>query len=152
LLRYQLGVTPPNKDIEDKLKCMENQTRRSRFFYGSGKRENDNGSAHETGDAADISSAYSKLNNKNACEIVKAAKECGFKRACQHKTSKHIHVDTDPKNKGGECGKGVGATIKILVLARINRGGIIIWLLLRNWLGCILFILSYLFSQAQGSL
>jgi len=38
LLRYQLGVTPPNKDIEDKLKCMEIKLGGADFSIGSGKR------------------------------------------------------------------------------------------------------------------
>lgn len=107
LLSYQDGVTPPNEDVVDKLKCMEKELGGANFSIGSGKRENDKGSAHGTGDAADISWNFSNFKGKSACDVVKAAKKCGFKRACQDKTDSHIHVDTDPNNKGGECG-GVG--------------------------------------------
>jgi hypothetical protein len=98
-------VTPPNKDVEEKLKCMEKELGGANFSIGAGTRKQDTGSAHQTGDAADISGKYSNFNGKSACDVVKAAKKCGFKRACQHKTRKQIHVDTDPLNRGGKCGE-----------------------------------------------
>ena len=49
---------------------------------------------------------FGKFNRKSACDVVKAAKKCGFKRACQDKADGHIHVDTDPQKLGGKCGEG----------------------------------------------
>ena len=112
LITYQKNQIPPNIHIIIKLKCIEVKLGANSstgavvdLSIGSGKRSGKGLSAHNKGEAADISTEHGTLNGKNACDIAKAAKECGFKRAYQHKKSKHVHVDTDPHNLGGEPGK-----------------------------------------------
>jgi len=113
LIKYQKDQVPPNIHVVIKLKCIELKLGANfstdtvvDLSIGSGRRDGKGLSAHNSGEAADISTEHSILNGKNACDIAKAAIECGFKRAFQHKKSKHVHVDTDPHNFGGEAGKG----------------------------------------------
>jgi RHS repeat-associated protein len=102
------GLSPRDNlgsDISSLLRCIESFM--GPVYVTSGKRPDDVGSAHETGDAIDIVNADKKdPDGLDSCEIKNSAKYCaemlGLKglRVCRSTAHGHIHIDLQHGSKG----------------------------------------------------